>query len=60
MGMNREIEDYSSYDYNYEEDMEDATHRRQVRKMLEDRLERKRLQAEIEDEFDDYDWSDFK
>ena len=46
-------------DFEYEENAASLTHKRQVRRMLEDRLEKKRLKAEIEDDFEDeFDWGD--
>ena len=45
-----------------ERDEDDAAHKREVRKMLEERMERKRLKDELEDfegELeDDFDWDD--
>lgn len=53
-------DDMQNYnDFDYEEDMETLNHKRQVRKMLEDKLEKKRLKAEIYDDFEDeFDWSE--
>jgi hypothetical protein len=40
-------------------DIEQLTHKRRVRKMLEDRLERKRLKEELDDELDgEFDWDE--
>ncbi len=42
------------------ENPEDADHKKQVRRMLEEHLEKKRLKEELEDEFEaDFDWDDF-
>ncbi len=59
--------DYSSQsiDYNFdsdEDEIEESEHRKDVRRRLEAKLERKRLKAELEDyegELDsDFDWDD--
>lgn len=54
-------------DPNYDEDRHDydapdkLQHKREVRKMLEERLERKRLKAELDDELEgEFDWDDFE
>lgn len=56
---------YSSdfYDESEHEDGEELVHRKRVRRMLEEQLERKRLKEELEDyegELDDeeFDWGD--
>lgn len=48
-------------DFDIKEDPETLNHRKQVRRMLEDRLERKRLRADIQDDFkeDEFDWDDW-
>lgn len=53
-------DDMQNYtDFDYEEDEESLNHKRQVRRMLEDKLEKKRLKAEINDDFEDeFDWSE--
>lgn len=44
----------------FEEDAAVRHHKKRVRQMLEDRLERKRLKAELEDlDEDEFDWDDF-
>lgn len=63
MGLHEEYEDQSFSDYNYEEDdMEDSTQRKRIKRMLEDRLERKRLRDEFKDDFDElsgeFDWDE--
>ena len=56
MGLHRNMDENQYYtDYDNEESLEEKHHHRQVRLMLEARLERKRLRDEIEDEFD---WSE--
>lgn len=41
-----------------EEKIEKIAHKRQVKKMLEERLERKRLKSEIDELDGDFDWDD--
>lgn len=66
MGLRREYDDddnhsFSDYSYEDEEDSVQLSHKRQVRKMLEERLERKRLKEELEDELDgEFDWDEFE
>lgn len=68
MGLHGDFDDSQSFsdmgyepDINIEDEAEDLSHKRQVRKMLEDRLEKKRLKEEFRDEFsadDEFDWGD--
>lgn len=59
MDLHEEYDDQSFSDYNYDDDT-DSTHRRNVRRILEEKLERKRLQEEFKDDFDElsgeFDW----
>lgn len=49
MSLHREHNDESYFiDMNHDDDIHDLSHRKHVRKMLEDRLERKRLKEELE------------
>jgi hypothetical protein len=43
-------------DIELEEDRDRLSHRKRVRQMLEERLERKRLQEEL----DEFDWDDYE
>ena len=51
-------------DFEYEENAELLNHRRKIRRMLEDKLDKRRLKAEIKDDFceddfeDEFDWGD--
>ena len=60
MDPHEHYDDQSFSDYNYDDDIESSAHRRNVRRMLEERLERKRLKEEFKDDFDelsgDFDW----
>ncbi|WP_028387652.1 PA3496 family putative envelope integrity protein [Legionella fairfieldensis] len=63
MSLQKDYEENASFsDYSYEEDAEQLTHKKRVRKMLEEHLERKRLKEEFKDEFDelndDFDWEE--
>ncbi|MCC5792854.1 MAG: hypothetical protein JJT82_09660 [Legionellaceae bacterium] len=61
MRLPRELEDHvlSDIDVNYEEDKDSATHKRELRRRIEEQLERKRLREELEDDYDEFDWDDF-
>lgn len=49
MSLYREHNDESSFiDMNYDDDTHDLSHKKHVRKLLEDRLDRKRLKKELE------------
>lgn len=60
MSLHKDYDDNKSFsDFNYDEETEDLDHKKQVRRMLEDRLERKRLKEELEDELNaEFDWDD--
>ncbi|KTD67377.1 MULTISPECIES: PA3496 family putative envelope integrity protein [Legionella] len=60
MALHEDYDDQSFSDYNYDEDIDSSAHRKNVRRMLEEKLERKRLKEEFKDDFDelsgDFDW----
>ncbi|QMT60003.1 MULTISPECIES: PA3496 family putative envelope integrity protein [unclassified Legionella] len=60
MDLHEDYDDQSFSDYNYDDDIESTAHRKNVRRMLEEKLERKRLKEEFKDDFDelsgDFDW----
>jgi ABC-type phosphate transport system auxiliary subunit len=63
MGLYKDYDDhYNSMDYNYSDDSHDMLHKKRVRRMLEDKLERKRLKEALEDfdsDLDDeFNWDD--
>jgi hypothetical protein len=60
MGLQNDYDDGASFsDFNYEDDIEELDHKKQVRRMLEERLERKRLKQELDDELEgEFDWDD--
>jgi hypothetical protein len=63
MSLNKDQEESQFYsDVNYDE-MDETTlnHKKYVRRMLEERLERKRLKAELDDELEgEFDWDDLE
>ncbi len=64
MSLHKNDDDQYTYmDCSYEEDKEDVSHKKHVRQMLENRLEHKRLKAELEyfeGELDgEFDWHYF-
>ena len=58
MDLHEDYDDQSFSDYNYDDEVD--VHRKNVRRLLEDRLERKRLKDEFKDDFDElsgeFDW----
>lgn len=64
MGLHHDYEDSQSFsEPGHDEDSDDLDNKRRVRRLLEERLERKRLKEEFKDEFDEsndeFDWDDF-
>ncbi|EHL29128.1 hypothetical protein [Legionella drancourtii] len=59
MDLHEDYDDQSFSDYKYDDDI-DIKHRKNVRRLLEERLERKRLKDEFKDDFDElsgeFDW----
>lgn len=59
MALHEEYDDQSFSEYKYDDEI-DTTHRKNVRRMLEEKLERKRLKDEFKDDFDElggeFDW----
>lgn len=62
MALHEEYDEHSFSDYSYDDDVDDMTHKKRVKRMLEDRLEKKRLRDEFKDDFDelsgDFDWDE--
>lgn len=60
MELNEDYDDHSLSDYNYDDDVDSVSHRKKVKRLLEERLERKRLKEEFKDDFDElsgeFDW----
>lgn len=61
--LHEDYDDPSFSDYNYDDDA-GTEHKKNVRRMLEDKLERKRLKNEFKDDFDElsgeFDWDSFE
>lgn len=68
MREHRKYDEHSSsceYDFEGEENPETLHHKKEVRRMLELRLDRKRLREELADDFsdeldDEFDWGDIE
>lgn len=62
MALHEDLDDYSFSDLNFDSDIDDIDHKKKVKRMLEDRLERKRLKDEFKDDFDElsgeFDWDE--
>ncbi|MBA2710589.1 MAG: hypothetical protein H0U57_08370 [Tatlockia sp.] len=51
---------FSDYSYGDDSDTDKLSHRRQVRKVLEEKLERKRLKEELDELDGEFDWKDYE
>jgi len=62
MALHEDIDDSSFTEYNFDDEVDDLTHRKKVKRLLEDKLERKRLKEEFSDDFDEingeFDWDE--
>lgn len=62
MGLHKDHDGNYFTDYHYEDDAEDLTHRKKIKRLLEEKLEKKRLKEEFKDDFDelngDFNWDD--
>lgn len=62
MGLHEDYDDQFFSDFNYDEDIKDIDQRKKIKKLLDERLERKRLKEEFKDDFDelngDFDWEE--
>ena len=62
MGLHKDHGDRSFSDYRFEEDVEDLAQRKKIKRILDDRMERKRLKDEFKDDFDElsgeFDWDE--
>lgn len=60
MKHHEDYDDQSFFDYQFEEDLESIAHKKNIKRLLEEKLERKRLKEEFKDDFDelsgDFDW----
>jgi len=60
----KDYDEFGFSEYDIEDTYDEAVHRKKVRRLLEERLDRRRLKHEL-DEFDgeleaDFDWDDVK
>lgn len=57
-------DEQSFTEYRFDDPIEELTHLKNVKRMLEDRLERKRLREELKDDFDElngeFDWDELE
>ncbi|PJD92617.1 MAG: hypothetical protein CK426_03220 [Legionella sp.] len=67
MSLHEDWDDYSFSDKNYDEEtesVEELDHKKKIKRLLEERLERKRLKDEFKDDFDEldgeFDWDEIK
>ncbi|MDP1604198.1 MAG: hypothetical protein Q8M03_13140 [Legionella sp.] len=59
MGLHREYDENKSFsDFSMEEDGDELSHKKRVRKLLEEKLERKRLKEEFDELDGDFDWEE--
>jgi hypothetical protein len=60
MSLRKQHDDNTHFtDFDYEESPETLSHKRQVRKALEDRLERKRIKEEFDELDGEFDWDEW-
>ena len=65
MSLHEETDDLSFSDYSYDDEkvgIEESNKKKKIKRMIEDRLERKRLKNEFKDDFDElsgeFDWDE--
>ena len=60
MSLHKDHDDSQFFsDFNYDDDRDTLDHKKRIRQMLEERLERKRLKEELDDELEgDFDWDE--
>ena len=59
MSSHKEYNDHRLFSEVNHDDQETMKHRKRVRQMLEDRIDRKRLKEELDDELEgEFDWKD--
>jgi len=60
MGLHKDVDEgsYSSNDLSYEGTNEDLSHKKRIRKMIEDRLEKKRMREELDELDGEFDWDE--
>ena len=64
MSLHEDYDHQIFSDYNFDDETEDLPKKKRIKKMLEDRLERKRLKDEFKDDFDElsgeFDWDEIE
>ena len=60
MSLHREWDNYGADFMNERESPEDLDHRKKIRKLLEDKLEKKRLRDEIDELDGEFDWDEIE
>lgn len=63
MSLRREYDEehaFTDFSHENDEDAEQLTHKRRVRKMIEERLERKRLKEEFDELDGEFDWDELE
>lgn len=59
MSLRKDYDDsYTFNDFSLEEDVEELSHKKRIRKLLEDKLEKKRLKEEFDELDGEFDWDD--
>lgn len=62
MGLHKDYDERYFSDIPYDEDAEELSHRKKIKRLLENRLEKKRLKEEFKDDFDElngeFDWDE--
>lgn len=61
MGLRKEYDEdnYPFSDFSVDEDVEELTHKKMIRKQLDDHLERKRIKEEFDELDGEFDWEEF-
>ena len=62
MGLHKDFDDGQFFsDLNFDEETEDLDNKKRVRRLLEERLDRKRLKEELDDELEgEFDWDNYE
>jgi hypothetical protein len=62
MSLHGNYDQHHVSEYKYDDEVDDLPKRKRIKKLLEDRLERKRLKDEFKDDFDEingeFDWDE--
>jgi hypothetical protein len=65
MSLHEDLDDYSFTEHKFDDevnDVQDLNQRKKIKRLLDERLERKRLKDEFKDDFDElggeFDWDD--